>query len=56
MRIITAEICGADVDRHIGGRQIRRQFVLDLLLAVGAVQVFEIAPRIISGAVFQLDV
>src|SRR5258707_4172178 len=50
MRIVLTEIRRSRVKRHIDTRQLCLQLVLQLLLAVGAVQVLEIPSRIITRA------
>ena len=54
--IILTEIRRAGVKRNVHLRKLRRQFVLKLLLAVGFVQMLEIAIRVISGPVVKLQI
>src|SRR5208337_4682395 len=54
--IVLAEIGGAGVERHIHAGQLGGQLVFELLFAVGAVQVLEVAPGVIAGAEIKLQV
>ena len=54
--VILPEIRGSRVQRHVDPRQLRVQFVFELLLAVGAVQVLEISPSVVARAKIQLQV
>ena len=56
MRIVLAEIRSTGIERHVHLGELRCQFVLELLLAVGLVQMLEVAVGVIPGAVFELEV
>src|SRR5208283_4217243 len=54
--IVLAEIGGARVERNIHAGELRGQLVFELLFAVGAVQMLEVAAGIIAGAEIELQV
>ena len=54
MRVILAEIVCSGVHGYVGLGQLRVQFVSQLLLAVGVVQMLEVAARVISRPELQL--
>ena len=55
MGIVLAEI-GVGIQRHIHTRELGGQLVFELLFAVGAVQVLEVAAGVIAGAKIELGV
>src|SRR5260370_4269206 len=56
VRIVLPEIGRAGVNRNVGLRQLRGEFVLYLLLAVRAIEVLEVAAGVIAGAIVELEV
>ena len=54
--IVLAEIRGAGIERHIHAGQLGGQLVFELLFAVGAIQVLEVAACVIAGAEIKLQV
>ena len=56
MRIVLAEVGYAGVERDVHLRELRRQLVFQLLLAVGFVQMPEVAIGVVSRSILELKV
>ena len=56
MGVVLPEVRRSGVQWHVDPRQLGVQLFLELLLAVGAVQVFEIPSRVITRAKIELQV
>ena len=56
MVVVLTEIMRAGVNSDVGLRELRVEFVVELLLAIGAIEMLEIAACVVAGAIFEFDV
>ena len=53
MRVVLAEIMRAGVNGDVGLRKLRVEFVFELLLAIGAIEMLEVAACVVARAILE---
>ena len=53
MCVVLTEIMRARVHRDVGLRQLRVEFVVELLLAIGAIEMLEVAAGVVARTIFE---